>query len=354
MRVKAETAGSNFDTVLAAYRGTAITGLTQVGCSDDLPGAPGGPSAFEVDLTANQTYYFQAGGFNNAGTVAGGTLNFRLSRVLTGPGNDSFAGATTVGALPFTASGSNAGATSEAGEPVPSCAPVGKTLWFRFTPAVTTAVVADTSTSSFQFDTVLAAYQGTALNALTQVGCDDDGGGSAGPSRVQLTLVGGQTYYFQAGGYKTAAGTIAEGTIGFRLTAVGSPDLFANATVVGALPFSDGGSTANATSEAGEPAPSCAPLGKTLWYRLTPGVNQTVTFSTSGSGFDTVLAVWRGTSIGGLTQVGCDDDGIAAGGASRIQSLALTGGQTYYIQVGGYRSTNTTASGTFSLALTQG
>ena len=120
------------------------------------------------------------------------------------------------------------------------------------------------------------------------------------------------------------------------------------------MPFSQSGSTANATNEAGEPAPTCATLGKTIWYRYTPATNQTVTFSTGGSSFDTVLAIWRGTSIGALTQVGCDDDGLGVGGASRVQSLALTGGQTYYIQIGGYRGATTTASGNYTLTLTVG
>jgi M6 family metalloprotease-like protein len=357
MRVKAETAGSSFDTVLVAYRGTAITGLTQVACNDDLPGFPGAASAFEVDLSANQTYYFQAGGFNDGATVASGNLSFKLSRVLTGPGNDGFGGATVVSSLPFTAAASNAGATVEAGEPTPSCGAIGKTVWYRYTPAATTAVIAETSNSSLNFDTVLAAYSGTSIGALTEVGCNDDYGSTGeggGPSRFQVTLTGGQTYYFQAGGFRNAAGIVSEGTLGFKLTVVGTPDAFANATVVGAIPFSHSGSTAGATEEGGEPAPSCAPIGKTVWYRFVPGANQTVTFSTAGSGFDSVLAVWRGTSLGALTQVGCDDDGVAAGGASRIQSLALTAGQTYYIQVGGYRSTNTTANGSYSLSMTAG
>ncbi len=49
----------------------------------------------------------------------------------------------------------------------------------------------------------------------------------------------------------------------------------------------------------------------------------TVTVSTQGSAFDTVLVVWRGTALGALTEVGCDDDanrdrrGIADHRASR-------------------------------------
>jgi FlaG/FlaF family flagellin (archaellin) len=117
------------------------------------------------------------------------------------------------------------------------------------------------------------------------------------------------------------------------------------------VPFSQTSTTAAATEEGGEPLTGCAPIGKTVWYRFTPAANMTVTASTQGSTFDTVLVAWRGTALGALTQVGCDDDGIATGGASRITGLALTAGQTYYFQVGGYRYANTTESGALTFSL---
>ena len=138
------------------------------------------------------------------------------------------------------------------------------------------------------------------------------------------------------------------------MTAVATTDVFAGAFPIALVPFSATGTTASATEEGGEPPPTCAPIGKTVWYKITPAGNMTVTISTQGSPFDTVLAVYRGTSIGGLTEVGCNDDGIATGGASRITSLALLDEQTYYIQVGGYKYANTTANGPYSLFVSVG
>ena len=166
-----------------------------------------------------------------------------------------------------------------------------------------------------------------------------------------MTLTGGQTYYFQVGGFKDAAGNVAQGTLGLKLSAAATSDVFAGAIPIGGVPFAQNGTTVSAGEEGGEPAPACAPIGKTVWYRFTPAANTTVTVSTQGSAFDTVLAVWRGTALGALTQVGCDDDAIAMGGASRIVNLALTGGQTYYFQVGGYRYMNTTENGAFAFSL---
>src|SRR4051812_28437121 len=59
--------------------------------------------------------------------------------------------------------------------------------------------------------------------------------------------------------------------------------------------------TAGATST-GDPTPSCGSLGKGIWYTLTPPTDGTITISTCGSAFDTVLAVYTG-SCGSLSAV---------------------------------------------------
>ena len=171
MRIKAETTGSSYDTVLAAWTGTTLGALTERACNDDPVGGPAGvPSVFELDLIAGTTYFFQAGGFG----AIGGTLNFSLSRVTTAPVNDTFANATGASEpLPFQRTGiATVDATLDAGEPQPACGAAGKTVWFRFTPTTSMLVKAETAGSNF--DTVLAAHRGTAINALTAVACNDD------------------------------------------------------------------------------------------------------------------------------------------------------------------------------------
>ena len=60
-----DTAGSNFDTVLAVYTWDGII-FTEVACSDDYP--PGEfrtlQSQVTFDAAAGTTYYIQAGGFD--------------------------------------------------------------------------------------------------------------------------------------------------------------------------------------------------------------------------------------------------------------------------------------------------
>lgn len=100
--------------------------------------------------------------------------------------------------------------------------------------------------------------------------------------------------------------------------------------------------TLGATTQAGEPTwPSpcsptnrAVPIGRTVWYSYTPSVNGTATISTSGSSFDTVLAVYTGNFVGSLTLVGCSDD--ANGSFSSLLSFGAIAGTNYWIQAGGY------------------
>jgi hypothetical protein len=95
--------------------------------------------------------------------------------------------------------------------------------------------------------------------------------------------------------------------------------------------------TTEATLETDEPQPACATaVDKTAWYRFTPGRNRTVVANTVGSDFDTVLAVYTAVDpveLATLTPVACSDNRLVDN-LSRVK-LALTGGTTYYFQVGG-------------------
>jgi hypothetical protein len=215
---------------------------------------------------------------------------------------------------------------------------MGKTLWWRYTPSVSGRLRATTAGSGY--DTVLAAYSGSAVTGLTSLGCDDDGAGTQGGTSVlELNVVAGQTYHFQVGGWRDTTGTVSSGATSFQLTIPSTSDQFAGATTVPSVPYTQSGvGNAQAGVESGERSPSCASVGKTVWWRYTPTADVTVTADTAGSGFDTVLGVWRGTSLGSLVEVGCDDDGGGAASTS-TETVSLQAGNTYYFQVGGYQNT---------------
>jgi hypothetical protein len=360
--VTVDTDGSTagYDTVLTAFRGSTLSTLTEIACDDDGIAAGGASRITALSLTAGQTYYFQVGGFyNTGGTPESGSLSFKI--VATGAGNDAFGSATTIGSFPFkSAAIDTALATTEVNEDLdPSCSEfVGRTLWYKITPASTTTITADTVESSDGFDTVLVLYQGTSIGGLTELACDDDSGvapQTGGSSRItSATLTGGQTYYLQVGGWRqTLAGDPDAGTLILNVKVAGlANDAFAT-TGTSTLPVNATSvSTTSATTEQGEDVdPSCTDLiGKTVWYKLTPAANMTITADTAGSNFDTVLVLFQGTTLAGLTEVACNDDGIASAGASRIATASLTGGQTYYLQVGGWQgATGAAKSGTLNV-----
>jgi hypothetical protein len=103
------------------------------------------------------------------------------------------------------------------------------------------------------------------------------------------------------------------------------------------IPGSASGSTSNATTESGEPQPSCAPIGKTVWYRVVPGEAGVLTASAGGSSFDTVLAIYTGSSLNALVERACNDDEDYFEGVltSRLE-VVVSAGETYYLQLGGY------------------
>ena len=94
-------------------------------------------------------------------------------------------------------------------------------------------------------------------------------------------------------------------------------------------------STADATLQAGEPIACFGGEGvdKTVWYAFTPPSSLSIQADTFGSDYDTVLVIytWDGTSF---TPVACNDD--ASSPQSAIFEQQLTGGTTYYFQIGGF------------------
>lgn len=88
-----------------------------------------------------------------------------------------------------------------------------------------------------------------------------------------------------------------------------------------------------ATVESGEPA-HAGGGGATLWWTWTASTSATVNIDTQGSSFDTVLAVYTGTSLGGLSLIEANDN-RASGQQTSSVTFAATAGTTYQIAVGG-------------------
>ena len=123
-------------------------------------------------------------------------------------------------------------------------------------------------------------------------------------------------------------------------------DDFASAQVLsGALPISASGTNVNATTQTGEPDHAGTPAAQSVWWSWTPAASGSIAVTTDGSDFDTVLAIYTGSNVSGLTPVVSNDDG-GNGSTSRV-TFAAQAGVTYYIAVDGFAS----ASGTIQLAV---
>ncbi|MDB6170402.1 MAG: peptidase and in kexin sedolisin [Verrucomicrobia bacterium] len=88
-----------------------------------------------------------------------------------------------------------------------------------------------------------------------------------------------------------------------------------------------------ATREGNEPVRGGVTGTNTLWWSWTAPASTLVTFNTTGSAYDTTLAIYTGTSIASLTSVDFNDDDTAHGKTTSLISRDVTAGTTYQIAV---------------------
>jgi len=130
-----------------------------------------------------------------------------------GPPNDNFANAQGLTGNSGTVNGSSSFATKEAGEPTnPPGTGGGRSVWYNWTATGTGQATFDTNGSNF--DTILAAYTGTAVNALTVLASNDDISPLNDPpprniqSLITFPVTIGTTYRIQVDGFDGDQGSI--------------------------------------------------------------------------------------------------------------------------------------------------
>ncbi len=178
--VQIGTTADTFSSLFFIYlqTGTGFDGLASLGC-------PGQSGTFH--LFAGKTYYIQAG----SAFSGGGTLQLDVKQIPPPP-NDNFADSTVISAagLPFSDTEIATVSTTEPGEPVPTCSPANilpNSWWYSFTATSAGSVTA----SSTDGAGVIAAFTGTALANLSQMGC------AFGNQSLTFRASAGTTYYFQ-------------------------------------------------------------------------------------------------------------------------------------------------------------
>jgi MYXO-CTERM domain-containing protein len=138
------------------------------------------------------------------------------------------------------------------------------------------------------------------------------------------------------------------------LAAQGAPtnDNFAAASALTGSQGQAMGWNLNAGKETGEPLHAGDGGGKSVWWQWTAPAAGTLNLDTHGSGFNTLLALYTGTSVAALTPVASNDDDGSTGNTSGIHT-AVTAGTTYYIAVDGKAGASGAITLNWSMQLVQ-
>jgi alpha-tubulin suppressor-like RCC1 family protein/subtilisin family serine protease len=338
------TTGSNFDTVLAAHTGSALNTLTRLASDDDSGG--GLSSLISINVVTGNDYQIAVDGYgSSSGEI---TLATSFVAAPLPPANDNFANSIELTGSTQTTAGNNALATKETGEPNHAGNSGGRSVWWHWTaPSAGTVTV---TTDNSLFDTTLGIYVGTSVSTLTAIASDNDSG-EGSRSQVSFTATAGTTYRIAVDGWNGASGSLS-----LALSLVLTPpaptnDQFANRSTLTGTAATATGTTIGSTKETGEPDHAQNSGGRSIWWTWTAPTTGTVTLATTGSNFDTLLAVYTGTAVSALTEVASNNQDPVGGDTSRVMFTA-TAGTTYQIAVDGVSSGLNIALGNVSLSLT--
>lgn len=193
--------------------------------------AMAGPSDFTIvqqpagSLLPGQSTTFTIRFSPTAGGLSTGTVEIQsndanespfelvVRSIVPSASSDSFVGRVNLGSSPTVdVASSNAGATTEAGEPVPG-AYSGASVWYEWTAPATGWVTVSTTDS--EIDTVLGLFTGTAVNSLAQLGFNDESydydlDGESNASRLTFYASMGTTYVVGVFGYADGLPATAE------------------------------------------------------------------------------------------------------------------------------------------------
>jgi hypothetical protein len=339
-----DTFGSNFDTLLAVYTGNAVNALTVIANSDNAGSSPQSRITFDAKL--DTTYFIAVDGKSNGVEQGSGLARSQTGFVLLNwnnlppPVNDNFANAQALTGTSGNATGRNTVASKQGGEPNHAGSPGGASVWYQWTAPSSGNFTFNTFGSDF--NTLLAVYTGSALTALSQVSSNDDVGGVR-QSRVTFNAVAGTVYYIAVDGSTGVPGNVTafSGNVvlsWFPETGV-SNDSFLSAQQLNGESGSLAAANAGATKENGEPNHASDRGGRSVWYSWTAPASGPVLFTTAGSDFDTLLAVYTGTNVNQLALLASNDDSPYTDNLGHILTSSLTftanAGTTYLIAVDG-------------------
>jgi len=329
--VEIHTFGSNFDTILAVYTGTGtpLSNLVRIASNDQAAGTDLSRVRFQASV--GTIYQIAVDGF--PGNQGQGSIQLTIQVAPPSPPNDRFSDRALITSFPTNMVGGNVGATSENSEPMHAENLGGPSVWWSWTASTDTRVEINTFGSNF--DTVLAVYRGTNLTDLIKVAANDQAGSEQ--SRVRFTPTTGTTYQIAVDGFEGKEGAI-QLNLQFAPPPPGNDD-FIDRTDITGIPTNTAGSNVGATLENSEPVHAGNSFGEpSIWWSWMAPKTGWVEINTSGSDFDTALAVYTGTNLVALTKVAASDD-VGEGPQLRWSQVRFEAmaGTTYQIAVDGFR-----------------
>src|SRR6266478_6471040 len=125
---------------------------------------------------------------------------------------------------------------------------------------------------------------------------------------------------------------------------------FSSAWIITGTAVTTNGSNVNATKETGEPNHAGNFGGRSVWFRWTAPVSGLTQIDTSGSSFNTLLAVYTGSAVNALATIASNNDSPQGGTTSLVQFQAVQG-TTYQIAVDANRNFGTPTGGNYILHL---
>ena len=309
------------------YRGESADAATATVLADALAVS----SYLDSSATIDTVYYYWVSAANELGISPLSDFDSGYHAPSRSP-NDAFAARFVLEGTTVSASGSTIDATAEAGEPVHAGAGGGKSIWWTWTAPTSGTLVIDTFGSDY--DTVLAVYNGTAVDSLRGLASNDDAGDKY-QSEVTLPVVAGTSYQIAVDGWGGEKGAVALNLVFNQSETPGQPnDRFADRAILEGMVVNSVGSNIDAMAEVGEPIHAGVGGGRSVWWSWTAPSAGIVEINTFGSDYDTVLAVYQGDSVSSLGEVASNDD--AEGLHQSRVSFPAIAGTRYEIAVDGW------------------
>jgi hypothetical protein len=267
-------------------------------------------------------------------TASGLVLLWASLALAAPPANDDFADAESISGFPASVTGTTAQATKETGEPVHGEPETqDRSIWFAWEAPSSAAVTVDTCGTFFYSD-VLAVYTGSSLAGLTRVNgyATNFGSNCNGHSSLSFDAIQGTTYRIAVAGGPVAGGPVALAIVS---TPLPPHDAFADPLLLTGTGIVAEGTNAGATKEAGEPDHGGDPGGHSIWFSWTAPESGVAYVSSCRSGFDSVLAVYEGSSVGGLERLSRPTFRNPYCAFAREESFGVTAGESYRIALDG-------------------